>query len=396
MTNPTSNPSRRYLLDREHRFNDLGEKDAGLRLDHQLDTIINSFNRYVFDTDQRIEQVVTQVGEEPAVAPDSGNPSGATGLTIVLTADDPTLPETEMAFSLNRDLINWQTIFAVEVALRAYTPWAKSVARNPWDYVCNTAGTMVFLCTGATTPGSTSGLTEPTWNTAMGSETMDSSVHWRRVVPPPAHGPYALQRAYHTTDVLASGSGIAVVADEIVINLNMPSPPADGTFNDKVILLFASELVPDMWYGNHGYSVGDKVVDSNNNIQECTIAGTSGVADSVVWNAIVGGTTTDNSVTWTNRGPANDALDGNIIQAQVGNTLTIFPDHRFVRTATLNWVVVEPWWDLNSWEHTFWIPNDLKGGILSNKVWRLASVPKYSGKVVAADVYSRNLYGVSQ
>lgn len=45
------------------------------------------------------------------------------------------------------------------------------------------------------------------------------------------------------------------------------------------------------------------LIDSNGNLQQCTISGTTGAAPPV-WNAAIGGTTADNSATWTNRGPA--------------------------------------------------------------------------------------------
>jgi hypothetical protein len=48
-------------------------------------------------------------------------------------------------------------------------------------------------------------------------------------------------------------------------------------------------------------ATGSLVVDANGMLQETTTAGTSGGSEPS-WNATVGGTTTDGSVTWTNRG----------------------------------------------------------------------------------------------
>lgn len=53
------------------------------------------------------------------------------------------------------------------------------------------------------------------------------------------------------------------------------------------------------------YSKGAIAIDSNGNLQLCTTAGTSG-SSVPTWNATIGSTTQDGSVTWTNRGtPAN-------------------------------------------------------------------------------------------
>lgn len=323
----------------------------------------------------------------------TGNPSGCSGLSILLTSDDATIPTTDMAFQFTRDTAGWQTIFAVEVALRSFTAWAAGVARTAGNIICNIAGTMTFICT---VGGANSGSTEPTWNTGMGSETADGgTVKWRRCIPPAAHGPYALQRATHAADVLASGSAIDVVAGSITITLNIGSPPADHTFDDKVLLLFTSDLVTAKWASAHVYSEDDLIVDTNNNIQKCTTGGTSGAYEPT-WDADEGDTTADNTAEFTNMGSADKALDGNIIETQLGNAVTIFSDHRFIRTATVNWAVVEPWWTANEWERTFKVPEDIKGGNMAATLWRTATVPKYSGKVVAADVYTRNVFGVSQ
>ena len=52
------------------------------------------------------------------------------------------------------------------------------------------------------------------------------------------------------------------------------------------------------WAGTHSYSVGNMIIDSNGNTQRCSTAGTSG-SSAPSWAATIGGTTTDNTVTWT-------------------------------------------------------------------------------------------------
>lgn len=59
------------------------------------------------------------------------------------------------------------------------------------------------------------------------------------------------------------------------------------------------------WQQSTTYALGTAVWDSNHNLQLCTTAGTSN-ASAPVWNASVGGTTSDNTVVWTNLGPGED------------------------------------------------------------------------------------------
>jgi hypothetical protein len=56
-----------------------------------------------------------------------------------------------------------------------------------------------------------------------------------------------------------------------------------------------------VWSAAAAFTLGQFLIDSNNNIQQVTTAGTSG-GSLPTWNAAVRGTTTDNTVTWTNRG----------------------------------------------------------------------------------------------
>jgi hypothetical protein len=61
---------------------------------------------------------------------------------------------------------------------------------------------------------------------------------------------------------------------------------------------------PDAWAANTAYSAGQMALDTNNSVQICTTGGTSGSA-SPSWNATVGGTTTDGStLIWTLAGPS--------------------------------------------------------------------------------------------
>jgi hypothetical protein len=60
---------------------------------------------------------------------------------------------------------------------------------------------------------------------------------------------------------------------------------------------------PSAWAATHAYSAGAIILDSNNNVQRCTTAGTSG-SSAPTWATVVGSTTTDSTVTWTLAGPS--------------------------------------------------------------------------------------------
>jgi hypothetical protein len=57
-------------------------------------------------------------------------------------------------------------------------------------------------------------------------------------------------------------------------------------------------------YNNSGSAVGYAIVDSNGNLEVATTGGISGSGSHPTWNTNKGGTTTDNTVTWTNEGAA--------------------------------------------------------------------------------------------
>jgi hypothetical protein len=100
----------------------------------------------------------------------------------------------------------------------------------------------------ATTAG-TSGSSQPTWNTTSGGATTDNTVTWTN------EGPFT------------------------IISPFLPS-----------------------WQASTAYSSGKTIIDSNNNLERVTTAGTSG-SSQPSWKTSSGGTTTDNTVTWTNEGP---------------------------------------------------------------------------------------------
>jgi hypothetical protein len=91
----------------------------------------------------------------------------------------------------------------------------------------------------------------------------------------------------------------------------------------------STAATPAAWESGHLYGVGVVILDSNNNLQRCTVRGSSG-ATPPTWNTTVGGTTTDGAsappLTWTNLGviataalPAAGGTSGIIIDNMVSS-----------------------------------------------------------------------------
>lgn len=117
-----------------------------------------------------------------------------------------------------------------------------------------------------TTPGTSRGSGRPTWNTTVESTTTDDAVTWTML------GPY-------------KGS----------------------------------------WQASRAYSLNDVITDFDNpftdhHLQRATTAGMSG-ASPPVFNATTGGTTTDNTATWTNLGPSTPSGVSNVYFSDVKSNL---------------------------------------------------------------------------
>jgi len=148
------------------------------------------------------------------------------------------------------------------------TPWLPSTSYTVGQEILDSNFHTEFVGTAGT-----SGSSAPFWNIAQGGSTTDHTVKWLDLGPVSA------------------------------------SPPA-------------------AWVKNHPYSKGQEVLDTNNNIELVTTAGTSGPTTAPSWNLTIGGTTHDGTgaLVWTNVGPpataalaADGGTSGIIIDNIVGS-----------------------------------------------------------------------------
>jgi hypothetical protein len=71
-----------------------------------------------------------------------------------------------------------------------------------------------------------------------------------------------------------------------------------GLFGGTATLPAAIGTTNPAWQATHAYVVGNLIVDSNNNIQRCTTAGTSG-GSAPAWATTLSSTTSDSGAVWT-------------------------------------------------------------------------------------------------
>lgn len=136
--------------------------------------------------------------------------------------------------------------------------WAANVVKGLGQTILDSNGNLqrvTAVATDAKTGGSA-----PTWATVAGTTTVDNHVTWTCLG---AQAQY-LQIAQNPPE----GSGVRL--------------------------------------SSTSYVIGQMVWDTNGNLQLCTTAGTSSSSDNPAWNTTPSGTTTDNSVVWTNLGVGED------------------------------------------------------------------------------------------
>lgn len=82
----------------------------------------------------------------------------------------------------------------------------------------------------------------------------------------------------------------------------------------------SSAGAPRTWQASTIYLKGSNIIDSNGNVQIAQNTGTSKVSPHPAWSAVIGGTTTDNDITWINNGKPAIANSGLVSAAMVDAT----------------------------------------------------------------------------
>lgn len=107
------------------------------------------------------------------------------------------------------------------------------------------------------------------------------------------------------------GSGLAIYANAAAQTIGVDftlAGPGLAIPGYAFTGLYIAWTAPLPWIANWdmytigGTPTGPSILDSNGNVQLCTTSGETGATEPV-WNTSMSGTTTDNTVTWTNQGP---------------------------------------------------------------------------------------------
>ncbi|MHB8218220.1 MAG: hypothetical protein ACYDDS_19270 [Candidatus Sulfotelmatobacter sp.] len=149
--------------------------------------------------------------------------------------------------------------------------------------------------------------------------------------------PWTKSTAYSLgQEVLDSNFKIEVVTSAGTSGTTQPAWGATGTTTtDGTVRWFnqglTTQITAGIWVRLTNYPVGSTILDSNNNVEKVTTSHGSGNSGGIqpTWNTIVGGTTSDSTLTWTNEGPVSASG-----LASAGGTSGIIIDN-FVSAGTL-------------------------------------------------------------
>lgn len=187
--------------------------------------------------------------------------------------------------------------------------------------------------TGSTGKGvnNTGGL-EPDWGTpAVGSQIVDGDVTWTVIqVTTITWTCQSVNVSGAAEPVWPTTPGLTVVDGNVtwtmvgrnIADQNCPNTPqaivlagkiwgAGAGVNNQGTVYFSAAANPRawstaaaFWVATKKYAVGNQIQGEDGSCQKCTDDGTSNDDNEPLWNPIVGGTTTDGTVTWTNVGTA--------------------------------------------------------------------------------------------
>lgn len=149
------------------------------------------------------------------------------------------------------------------------------------------------------------------------------------------YSPWAPFTAYHVNDQVVDSNGNVQTVTES--GTSSPYAPAwlmtagDATIDNNV----------PAWQANQAKSFGQFILDSNSNLQKCTLSvgGTTGQTVPQ-WNTMVNGTTFDGSVTWTNYGALSPIVWMNGGLANSGQTIATFTPSKALRPGVTYTVLI--------------------------------------------------------
>jgi hypothetical protein len=186
------------------------------------------------------------------------------------------------------------------------------------------------------------GTTAPAWSTTAGGTTTDGSVTWTN------NGPLAATAGVGTVTGTVSGYNVTMDLTNVL--------GAGATIHQSGIRNDANPTAAP-WAASTVFDSAAQIFDANDNIEQASKKGTSGTTVPT-WNKTVGGTTTDNTITWTNLGTRFQLLGTSTwsnasyqmfwIVPSCGNTvfnalgckpkLSVAADTTRFATVTSNWV----------------------------------------------------------
>lgn len=290
----------------------------------------------VIDTNKKIQYLISfQVGNITSVQVASNV------ATMIFNNTNFTL-QAGMSFSpaglSGASFLNGQRLIATSVIPSGATYIVTAVVIHiPY---ATTADTGTATTTDVGTPATTGG-SAPSWAAGTGGSTTDGLSTWKNFGiplfdwgPPPAptlaptlgqvgsgaiffwkpHSAYGGQFIVDSAGFIQQGFSIVVGGVDGVTGSVLPTfshiyPGGPGTGNFSVqdggVTWFCCGTLSTIWLGSTAFLGGfggATIVDTNGNLQQCAVSGTTG-GTVPVWNTALAGTTTDGGATWINKGP---------------------------------------------------------------------------------------------